>query len=553
MTEPRRATSFEEWLKSLSFLQWVLLFGTMWASKDSKYLIWHPWVGSRRKTDKPDGYGDYKASIIRGGYEYFKGQIEAIEAIATAVISWFGKARQKGVSEMAAAYAVYVCLTEPKSVVLVFSVDKDGSKAFLSDRVVRKLEGMMTRLDPSGEPYPWTELPWIGDASGKPGKEKIEFKNGSVIEAHSSDNTGPISRSPRLVIFDEIRTYPFAEAKEMWTTMMGARRPRMQAICISTAMSGSWFNEMTKSIISGLISIVEFVFLPDDIDPERDEFWRKQQLEIMMGDETALKREHPLTVNDMFSSHEGLVIGSWDPKVHAVARPVSWKDQEEFYVIYDGGHTYHHPAVALFACYNRYNDDLYIFDEIFLRGPGGPKGKANLEAPSVEITYIGPAIKAKIEMYMQNGAPWPTCIADTAVFSAQGVRTVGEVLAEESGFDWMPAFKHDFNHSLELLQQRYFKGKISHNPVKCANSVEQISNWRYIEDKDKPVELEDDSCDCERYLVSHLNKGERPRVPTPLEIRLRQVAERRARESETAGITQGYGEPGGLNSWMATP
>ncbi len=31
------------------------------------------------------------------------------------------------------------------------------------------------------------------------------------------------------------------------------------------------------------------------------------------------------------------------------------------------------------------------------------------------------------------------------------------------------------------------------------------------------------------------------------------LAERRARESQQVGMAQGYGEPGGLNSWMATP
>lgn len=529
-----------EWLKSLSFLRFLLLFGTMWSDEESTYREWRLWPGARRPTTAPDGPGKYGASIIRGGVEYFMGQYEAVQAIASSIIVWFAKARQKGVSEMAAMYAIYVCLTEPKSIVMVFSADTSASEAFLADRVVRKLEGMIVRTGPDGEPYPWMELPWI------PGKKKIEFKNGSVIEAHSSDNTGPISRSPRLLIFDEIRTYKFADAKEMWTTMMGARGVggrKMQVICISTAMAGSWFNEMTLRILKRLIDIVTFVFLPDDTDPARDAEYRRQQLQVLGGDETALKREHALVVDHIFSSHEGLVIGSWNPEVHVGGRPLTWRDSEEFLLSYDHGHTHEHPAVCGFYRYNRYDNFLYRFDEVFMRGK--------------ELTEVGPAIRDKVAFYQSAGAPGiSAAIADTAIFNDLGMKTVAQVLEEETGITWSKAFKHDKAHSLDLLQQRFFHQRILIDP-RCKNGIQQIGGLRYKEGKDKPEELEDDCADEMRYINTHIEKGARLVREEPLQIKLRKLAEDRAAGKalpvtpQTEVMDVAAFSPGGVNSWQS--
>lgn len=533
-------TAFTDWLKSLSFPQFTLLFGTMFSATEGAFKPWKLWRGSRRPTTAPDGPGKYGASVIRAGIEYFAGQYEALVAIQRAAILWVAKARQKGMSEMAAMYAIYICLTEPKSVVLVFSADASASKAFLADRVLKKLEGMIVRRDPAGDLYPWGEVPWID------GKDKIQFRNGSVIEAHSSDNTGPISRSPRLVIFDEIRTYPFKDAKEMWTTMMGARGVQgrnLQAICISTPMAGSWFNEMTRKILDGAIEIAEFLFLPDDIDPARDAEFRRQQLQVMGGDETALRREHAIVVDDLFASHEGLVIGSWDPAAHVRRIPVTWDDGEEFILGYDHGHTQEHPAVCGFYRYNRYENFLYRFDEVFMRGK--------------ELTEVGPAIRAKVFYWQDRGAPGITAaIADTAIFNDLGMKTVGEVLIEETGIQWGRAFKHDKAHSLDLLQQRFFHRRIAIDP-RCGDGITQLSNLRYKEGKDKPEELEDDVCDECRYVNTWVEKGARPRREEPLERKLRELAEARATgaappvtpQTEAADVAAFMA--GGVNTWQS--
>ncbi len=494
--------TISEFIASLTFMQFVELFGTMWIQKQSKFMKWALWDG-----------------VYRDGVQYM-GQREMLEAYERNKITWLAKARQLGGSEGAALYAIYLCLKFPKTQVLVISKDNPGSEIFLAKRVKSKLDGMLLMLDPDGHAWPWKaaggNLPWRtkpdGDCVIDGG---VWFFNGSEIIALSSDGSGGRGYTPRLVIFDEAGTYAMAHAETLWSSLQGSLNDDAQIIVISTGVAGSWYNKMTKLLIEGEMPDVELVFLPDDTRPGHDAEWRRVKLLYYGGDTVKMKREHALVVEDLFSNNEGLVIGSWDEDVHVGVEELTWRAGDEFYMIYDHGKTRAHPAVCWFVRYNRYDDKAYVFDEVFERGK--------------ELTYVGPKIKEMYEFYSAQGAPRVTCIADGAIFNDLGMKTVAMVLAEETGLNWTKAFKHDKKQSLEWLQQRFFRNGILLHPklrgtVEDGGSIKQLESWAYKPGKDVPMELEDDAGDVGRYFCAMVEKGVRPVEETVLEKSLKYLA-----------------------------
>ncbi len=516
MAETETHTDLFAFIKSLTFVKFAIVFGTMWtAGRDGvggRYDRWNFWRGVSRPTTSIDG--PYPGSVVRAGVEYFMGQLDMLRTFGEAVITWLSKARQMGGSEGAALYAIFVCMTEAKSLVMVFSKDGPAAKAFLSDRVARKLEGMLVLDRGDGQVWPWADgsgkLPW------EIFENRIEFWNGSVIEAHSSDDSGAVSRTPRLVIFDEIRFYARKNAKEMWTSMLGALNPPMQIIAISTAQPGSWYNEKTDEIMAGKIPTAKFVFLPDDTNPAHTVQFRANRLAELGGDVALLSRDCPLVPSDMFIAHEGLVLGSFGDR-HQVVLPFAWQPQEEFIIVYDYGSTEGHPAVALFCKYNPYRDHFHIFDEVFVRGKDlAPYFKENFMPRLREWQARALAMGQKM--------PPPYCLGD--VRGKVGTRTIADVIREETGLVFNAAYKYDKAASLELLKVRIFRqDRFTIDPKMCPQTIKQMKNLRYKEGKDEPDEKEDDAIDCERYAAYYLHEREPVAEPTYEEKQLERVRE----------------------------
>ncbi len=458
--------------------------------------------------------------IERDGVKY-SGQPEMLAAFERAKIAWLAKARQLGGSEGAALYAVYLCIKYPKTLVIVLSKDHSAAEAFLVKRVKSKLDGMLMMNDPLGKPWPFADaggiLPWRCKADGNCVIDgSVQFYNESEIIALSSENSGVRSYTPRLVIFDEAATYSTSDAENIWSSIMGVMNDGAQIIVISTGVAGSWYNKMTKILIGGGIPEAELIFLPDDIRPGHDDEWRVAQLKTYGGDTVKMNREHPQIIEHLFSTNDGLVISSWEESVHVGSLPLDWIQGCEFYLVYDHGKTRGHPAVCWFVWYNRYDDMVYVFDEVFERGK--------------ELTYVGPRIRDKLAYYYAQGAPVLTAaIADTAIFSDLGVKTVAAVLIEETGINWTRAFKHDKKHSLELLQQRFFRNKIKLHPKLRGNaedggSIVQLESLSYKPGKDLPMEIEDDAIDLGRYLCAQLERGDRPPEESVLQRSLKIIA-----------------------------
>lgn len=517
--------TINELIAKLSFLQFVELFGTMWIKEQSKFMKWALWEG-----------------VERDGKKYM-GQPEMLEAFARNKITWLAKARQLGGSEGAALYAIYLCLKYPKTQVLVLSKDNPGSEIFLAKRVKSKLDGMLLMLDPAGNLWPFAGiggvLPWRTKTDGNCVIDgRISFYNESEIIALSSDSSGGRGYTPRLVIFDEAATYSLRDAENLWSSILGSLNEDAQIIVISTGVAGSWYNIMTKQMMGAGVPGAELVFLPDDIRPGHDIAWREARLKAFGNNVVKMRREHPLVIEDLFSTNEGLVIGSWDEGVHVGSlhsgpEDLGWKEGDEFYLIYDHGKTRAHPAVCWFVRYNRYDDFAYVFDEVFERGK--------------ELTYVGPKIREKHLMYTLGGAPVSMNVADGAIFNDLGMKTVAMVLSEETGLTWTKAFKHDKKQSLEWLQQRFFRNGIKLHPclrgtAEDGGSIVQLEKWSYKEGKDTPVEIEDDAGDVGRYLCAQVEKGVKPPEKGMLEKNMDYI-----RRLEQRALEDEYGEPLPIN------
>ncbi len=274
-------------------------------------------------------------------------------------------------------------------------------------------------------------------------------------------------------------------------------------------------------------------FLNDDLDPKhRTVQWKENQLaEIFAGDVIAFKSQHPDTILDMFASHDGLVVSSWNTERHVVDLPVIWKAHHEFYTVYDHGSTEGHPAVCLFIQYDPWLDFVYVFDEVFIRGK--------------ELAFVAVKVVARLAEWRaqwKDGGPRLRAYGD--IRGRYGFRQIDDILREETGISFLPVFKQDEAARIELVKIRHFrgndvagatiggistfaaprKGGIVYS-TRCASSIKQISKWRYKEGKDTPQDLEQDAADALGYGLYEISKREPTPEPTYEEKHRERIAQ----------------------------
>ena len=518
MSESTEVQDFKRWIRGLTFLQFARVFGVLWGEEQKTFIPWHWWPG------------------VRG----YAGQRDMLEAMATAEILWLSKGRQLAASEAAGLYAIYLGFTDPRSLSMWFSKDGPAANAALHERVARKLDGLVEFCrQPDGKEWPWfgadgTPVFWRYGRDGKFNDKYIEFADGAMCEAHSSEDSGSASRSPRLIIFDEMRYYERNQAKEIWSSFIGGLRPPRQLFGISTNAPGTWCSDMTKKIWGGGMSSARFLFMPADIElkPDGTPRWdaageyRKKKLEQYDGVEATLKVMHPMEPEDMFASNEGLVIGSLNKERHLRRIPLTWDSWKEFHIIYDDGHTKEHPAAAAFCQYDTRTDFLYVFDEVFLR--------------AADFPVIAQSLVTCLQQWRDRDAPEPETFGD--VKGKTGTRDVGEVMYEETDLLGTPLSfsgvdKADKAGSLRLLQSRFFHDKICYDP-RCENLWKQLEGWIY-DKKGEPSEYEDEAGDLGRYECNRIRKGGAPpREETTLE---REIRRQRAMARRSAMVTSGSG------------
>jgi len=491
------SVKFMDWIKGMSFIQFHLFCGMLWDG--NKFSKWVFWPG------------------VRG----YPGQADVAQAFADFVISWVLKARQLGISEIAALYAIYVCIVEMKAEVIIISKKISDAKYFLKKRVLSKLKAAYNLQMSPGVAFPWPEYQDNSDTG------KIIFPHSeSWIEAVSSDNEEVRSRTPRLVIFDEIRSYSHSDAEELWSAILPAlnNNPDSQAIGISSAKYGTWYNSMTTKIINGDISGIKLLFLPDDTHPMRTKEWRSEERK-KWSNQTLFLREHPLNPDDCFISREGAVFPMFDNKPggrHVNHVPINWS--HKYIIGYDHGRQ--HPAVLLLMLFDRFENHLYVFDEVFCR--------------EMELPEIALSIRAKMAHYVKNhGAPKPVLrIADRACFNRDGRKTVAEILRELTGITFKESIKPGIADSIDDLGTRFSNNLITIDP-RCVNTRQQISELLWKNDpkeskKEVPVDIEDDAVDVLRYACAELRGSVKKKPET---ISLKKKLEARDRLRRPGGPT----------------
>ena len=459
----KQTIKFTAWIGAMTLIQFHLFCGQLWDYGLHRFMRFDYWKG------------------VRG----YPGQDDVAVIFEEAKNVWVLKARQLGLSELAGEYGFKVAVTEPNSEILVISKDLADAKYFLKRRILPKIRAAYAMELPGGQKFPWPAYTDNTDTG------KILFANGSVIEAMSSDNEQGRSRTPRLIILDEIRHFSHKDGAELLSGLMPAIQDNAQAqmICISTAKFGSWYNDITKKAMAGEMPDFTFVFVPADTRPERTAEWmaraKKNWAKSSMFD-----LEYPMKPEDCFQSREGAVFPTFDPKPggrHVHEFDLSWA--HKFIIGYDHGRQ--HPAVLLLMLYSKHDNHLYVFDELFCR--------------EMEVHEIGFAMRAKLNFYKdQMKAPPPQMrIADSACFAKDGRRTVADFLYEHSGIKFRAAIKHDILTRIDRLAVRFSQNTITIHP-RCEQTRMKIENLRWKNDptmskKEEIVNLEDDSFDVLGY------------------------------------------------------
>ena len=492
----RERLNFLEFLGRMSVLQFHALFAYLWDETLNQPKKWKLWDG------------------VRG----YPGQSEVLEAFSEEKYNWLLKGRQLGGDESVAWVCFYKSVCTKMHETDFITKDFEDAKYFLKRRLLLQIRAAYGFEYAPGRKLPWPEFVDNSDTG------KIKWDNGSFVEAFISDDQGVRSRSPRLVVLNEIRTFKNNQATELWEAIKPAvdGHPSRRFIGLSTSAFGSWFNVTTKAIMDGKMSGIRFLFMPDDTNPDRTPAWRKEVMSRSL-DPAMFLQEHPLEPDDCFVGREGAVIKKFDstPGGRHVNH-VNLDFSLQFCIVYDHGKR--HPAVLLLCLYDKYSDHLYVFDEVFCR---------ELDLPEVAFE-----IRKKMTFYKRNhGAPEPQLkIADAAIFSETGQQTVASALRDLTGINFRPSHKYDIKSSMDRLIARFGMGKITLDP-RCEQSIKQLKELRYKKPigepgKDEIIALEDDAPACLRYLDAEINPSMRRKPDVvPLEV----VLNRRAKAKEMAG------------------
>lgn len=489
--------SFRDLIGKMTFEQFAVAFGTLWRfggpGEDEpevrKYRPWRLWRG----VDGEPGQDDVARMLPE--VQLFRSP----------------KARQKGMTEMWSLYCAYVLMKEDNVNAKAFGSDSKQTKEIMELRFKTKIEGFSAV-------YP--KIPW---PKWEIGVERADCEEmGTYFQVYSSENTGAHGGSPRLTLFDEAQNYANVDFKEMMKGIGPSLRGANQLAVLGTARSGSAFNDFIDAARNRTPEVRKnvwrsgtdsgMIFLCDSLDPEhRVPGWKESRLhDFFAGDEIAFKSQHPDTIDDMFASHEGLVISSWNAKRHVVELPVVWKPHHEFYLFYDHGSTPAHPAVAGLLQYDPWTDFLYCFDEVFERGK--------------ELSVVARLMKEKVrdwrrEWDNQGQEIKPALRTYGDVRGRYGMRQVDEILRDETGWQFIAVHKRDEAAQIELTKARFFRGTdekrtggIGFSP-RCRNIIKQISSLRYKDGKDEPEGLENDAFDMIKYATHQIHV--RPPTPEP--------------------------------------
>jgi hypothetical protein len=423
------------------------------------------------------------------------GQRDLCRWIDRTRIGFGAKGRQLGWSEIFGKYVGKIFVSERRAEISIFSMNEEEATHFMRRRVKEPLKALPNLVDEQGNPLViWPKM----DLEGSFKIESPITKGGigTMATVMSSNPDAGSGRTNRLTLLDEAEKIPFAA--ENWTAVVPTidKNPRGQLFSISSGQkSGTWYKKKLQTIYNnirdGKPEPVSLFFMPWHADPSRDQAWYDGQ---PYDNDVDRKAANPDTIEELFLSKQGKVFPHfedlnggrhvWDFEEKLGPGRLAGMD---LYAAYDPGFV--HPAVFLLAFYDRYQDMLYVFDEIYVK--------------QKEIGEVGVLVKAKMD-----SLPYQikTALADTALFKRGGVggkTTEGDVLNRVTGIRFKGAKKADAAGSRELLSRRLSDKKIVFHPHNCPNTIRQMRDWCF-NDKGEPVDVEDDCIDDVRYICAEV-------------------------------------------------
>jgi len=243
------------------------------------------WVNDHIIIDDAQGHGDGSGTMP---FTLWPAQASLIGDMGSERLLLILKARQLGISWLACAYALWLCLYHPGKVVLMFSKGQDEANELL-----RRVTVMYHRLPDAMR----TALPPVA----KSNTGELAWANGSRIKSMPATQSAGRTFTASLVVMDEAAFMIYAAA--LYTALKPTIDAGGQLIILSTANGKTnLFYDLVHRAMTGAGRFV-FRFLGWASRPERDAAWYAAT-EADAVDSAHMKQEYPATPEEAFEATE---------------------------------------------------------------------------------------------------------------------------------------------------------------------------------------------------------------------------------------------------------
>lgn len=227
-------------------------------------------------------------------------QADLLDAMRAERLLLILKARQLGISWLACAYALWLCLFRPGRLVLMFSIGQDEANEML-----RRVSVMYHRLPAEVK----AALPRLVTEN----KSAMAWGNESRIESLPTTRNAGSGYTASLVILDEFAKNQWA--KDLYTAVKPTIDGGGAMLVLSSAQGvGNLFHEMCERALAGAGRFA-FRFLPWQAHPDRDAAWYAATAADAVSS-ALMRQEYPETPTEAFeASHAERFLPSmawWD-------------------------------------------------------------------------------------------------------------------------------------------------------------------------------------------------------------------------------------------------
>ena len=279
-------------------------------------------------------------------YELWPHLVERAESWEAGQSEIVLKARQLGLTWLAAAYAVWRC-RQPNARGLLLSQGQD-----YATEILRKAKSINDNHLTHRMGY------------RKVNVHEAHFEGGGQLLTLPSTPDAGRGYTASFIIVDEAAAHPHAMAN------YAAYRPTVgdggQLLMLSTSQGpGGFFFEQWQSANRGQSEFTA-VFIPWWARPDRDAEWEQNERRNWPGD--AFKREYPATPEEAWVASEGLVFPTFTEQRHVLPTPPDFDDCKYRIIGIDPGGSDPTALVAVGIFYRDGLPHLHVYDLLYRRG-----------------------------------------------------------------------------------------------------------------------------------------------------------------------------------------